>query len=375
MAAAMLAAGALGALVAWLPSHDAAAASPPGILVNGRILPTEVPPLVVRGRALVPLRAVSESLEADVFWYAPERRILIVADGAEVSLVPGEARALVNGREVPLEVPAQIVKGRTLVPLRFVALALGVDVRWDASARRVVIRDGGRRASAGALDAFLAAAARLAEWRNYRADVRVTLYGSDGASVEGTGAVHQWRNGDSAAVLEFVLTTAQGFVVQAPPVEVRRVGGRVYGRLGKQPWEPADPAPEASGAQHVSRLAEAVRAHPELVRRAFEEPSPAGSGRRLGLVLDPRVRDLLDGRQGPVSGYRVLSLLLGPKGEPRTMEERVRVFDPADGTYATTTVTMSNLAPGQAEPVVAPSPAEMQPAGGAEPAGALGSSV
>lgn len=375
MAVAMLAVAAFAALAAGLSSRSAAAASPPEILLNGRVLPTEVPPLVLRGCTLVPLRAVSEALEADVFWYAPERRVLIVADGAEVTLVPGETGAAVNGREVPLEVPAQVVKGRTMVPLRFVALALGVDVNWDASARRVLIRDEGRQVAAGALDAFLAAMARLAEWPNYRADLRVTVYGSDGTKVEGTGAVHKWRNGDSAAVLGFTLTTANGFVVQAPPVEVRRVGGQVYGRLGKQPWEPADPAPEASDAQDVTRLAEAVRAHPELVRRAFEEPSPAGSGRRVGLVLDPRIRDLLDGPQDSVSGYHRLSLLLGPDGQPQAIEERLRIFDPADGTYATTTVTMSDLGPGRAEPVVAPSPAEMRPAGGAAPAGDLGSSV
>lgn len=48
--------------------------------------------------------------------------------------------ARVNGREMSLDVPAQIVKNRTMVPLRFIAEQLGCEVEWLDKERMVVIR-------------------------------------------------------------------------------------------------------------------------------------------------------------------------------------------------------------------------------------------
>lgn len=48
--------------------------------------------------------------------------------------------AKVNGKDVPLDVPAQILNGRTMVPIRFIAEALGCEVEWLAKEKTVVIR-------------------------------------------------------------------------------------------------------------------------------------------------------------------------------------------------------------------------------------------
>lgn len=48
--------------------------------------------------------------------------------------------AKVNGKDVPLDVPAQILNGRTMVPIRFVAEALGCEVEWLAKEKTVIIR-------------------------------------------------------------------------------------------------------------------------------------------------------------------------------------------------------------------------------------------
>jgi hypothetical protein len=48
-------------------------------------------------------------------------------------------RIVVNGKEVTGDVPPQIVDGRTLVPLRTVADALGAQVDWDAASNSVII--------------------------------------------------------------------------------------------------------------------------------------------------------------------------------------------------------------------------------------------
>ncbi|MBP1934838.1 hypothetical protein J2Z37_004858 [Ammoniphilus resinae] len=46
---------------------------------------------------------------------------------------------MINDEILELEVPAKLVNGRTLVPLRFVSEALGCDVHWDASVSLVRI--------------------------------------------------------------------------------------------------------------------------------------------------------------------------------------------------------------------------------------------
>ena len=57
-----------------------------------------------------------------------------------IELPVGGEFALKNGAAVPLDVPAQILNGRTMVPIRFVAEALGADVEWLAAERKVIIR-------------------------------------------------------------------------------------------------------------------------------------------------------------------------------------------------------------------------------------------
>jgi 3-phosphoshikimate 1-carboxyvinyltransferase len=55
--------------------------------------------------------------------------ILVMGTGTALALEP--IRIIVNGQEVVGDTPAQIINGRTMVPIRLVAEALDADVRWD----------------------------------------------------------------------------------------------------------------------------------------------------------------------------------------------------------------------------------------------------
>ena len=57
-----------------------------------------------------------------------------------IELIIGDKRALVDGREYVLDVAPFIQDGRTVVPLRFVAEAMGFEVAWEASARKIIIK-------------------------------------------------------------------------------------------------------------------------------------------------------------------------------------------------------------------------------------------
>lgn len=57
----------------------------------------------------------------------------------QITLPIGSKTATVNGKPIKLDVPAQIIDGRTVVPLRFVTEALGGEVQWNEQERSVYI--------------------------------------------------------------------------------------------------------------------------------------------------------------------------------------------------------------------------------------------
>ncbi|MGG1552277.1 copper amine oxidase N-terminal domain-containing protein [Paenibacillus ferrarius] len=109
------------------------------LYVNGEEPTFEVAPFIREGSTLVPFRAISEALKATVTWNEEERSVTVTRDGITVKLFIDSKTATVNGNEVPLEVPAAIEQGSTVVPVRFVSEALKAAVKWEAETQSVVI--------------------------------------------------------------------------------------------------------------------------------------------------------------------------------------------------------------------------------------------
>lgn len=93
----------------------------------------------VDGRTLVPLRAIFEALGAEVSWDNDTRTAHARWDGGSLSLPIGSSQAVVNGEVRALDVPAQLIDGRTMVPLRFVSEAMGALVGWYGNSRIITI--------------------------------------------------------------------------------------------------------------------------------------------------------------------------------------------------------------------------------------------
>ena len=62
-----------------------------------------------------------------------------ISDKVIVNMQIGNNVAFVNGQSVSLDVPPQIINGRTLVPIRFVSENLGAQVGWDGNTKTVSI--------------------------------------------------------------------------------------------------------------------------------------------------------------------------------------------------------------------------------------------
>ncbi len=108
--------------------------------VNGVAHTLDAFPIIRNGRTMFPVRFVAETLGATVEWDGSTSTAHITGvDGDTVSITIGERQAMLNGKAVELDVPAFIEKGRTYLPVRFVAESLGAAVNWDGSTATATI--------------------------------------------------------------------------------------------------------------------------------------------------------------------------------------------------------------------------------------------
>jgi len=104
----------------------------------------DVPPQIVEGRTLLPIRYIVEPLGGKVSWDSTEKKVTIVFKDILIELWIGKNLAKVNGNyklidpNNPKVVP-MIIQGRTMLPVRFVAENLGCKVDWDPNTKTVTI--------------------------------------------------------------------------------------------------------------------------------------------------------------------------------------------------------------------------------------------
>lgn len=136
-------------LTALLTGASSANAQNINVTVDGDVVSFNgQQPVKQFGTVLVPLRGVFEKLGAHVEFDGASKSIRALKGSTTVMLRIGETAAQVNGQARTLSMPAQVVNGSTLVPLRFVSEALGADVKWIAPSQTVVIATTGRSSSA-----------------------------------------------------------------------------------------------------------------------------------------------------------------------------------------------------------------------------------
>lgn len=123
-------------LLVFVPAPVLAA---PIVLINGLSVEMEIAPQVNQGRVMVPMSSIFKNLGAEVTWMNDTQTILGKKDKTLIVLQIGKTEATVNGKTQTLDSPPVIVDGRTLVPLSFVATALGARVAWDGPTETVSI--------------------------------------------------------------------------------------------------------------------------------------------------------------------------------------------------------------------------------------------
>ena len=111
--------------------------------VNGVQMTADVAPYLKNDRTYLPVRYVATALgvaDANIMWNEAEQSVVIIKGDRVVKLVIGSSTMMINGVPFTMDVAPEIVDpGRTMLPLRWVAQALGADVQWDAATQTVTI--------------------------------------------------------------------------------------------------------------------------------------------------------------------------------------------------------------------------------------------
>ncbi|MFX4263706.1 ankyrin repeat domain-containing protein [Pelotomaculum propionicicum] len=100
--------------------------------------------IVENDRTLVPFRNIFEAMGADVQWDKDTQTVTAKKGDITISLII-DGPAYKNGEPIVLDVPAKIIKSRTMVPLRFVGEAFGATVNWDQDFQAVLISTSGTK--------------------------------------------------------------------------------------------------------------------------------------------------------------------------------------------------------------------------------------
>ena len=97
-------------------------------------------PVIQNGNTLVPFRTTFEKMGAEVKWFPDIRLCEAEYGGITVGITIGDTKVIIGeGAELESDVPAQIINGRTMVPLRVLSESIGAEVSWDNATRTITV--------------------------------------------------------------------------------------------------------------------------------------------------------------------------------------------------------------------------------------------
>lgn len=107
--------------------------------INGQTVTMTAPAQVVSGRTLVPLRFISEAFGCDVAWDGTTKTATVTLVDQVIEVPIGQNYVVINGVQTDVEVPGQLINGSTFVPLRFIGENLGAKVDYDSATKGISI--------------------------------------------------------------------------------------------------------------------------------------------------------------------------------------------------------------------------------------------
>ncbi len=111
------------------------------VYYTGGQMKFDTPPVIKDGRTLIPIRSLSTALGADVSWNSDERTATIVYGDSIIEFNISDDIVYLNGAEAQIDVPAGIMNGRIVVPLRFVIENMDLEVEYEEVTQTIIISE------------------------------------------------------------------------------------------------------------------------------------------------------------------------------------------------------------------------------------------
>jgi N-acetylmuramoyl-L-alanine amidase len=109
------------------------------LFLNGKELKPEVFPRIINDVTMVPVRIIAEELGSKVTWNQEAQKVTITKDALKIEMVINQLPATVNGVKNNLDAAPLLIEGNTLLPVRFIAENMGIEVSWDDVQRAVFL--------------------------------------------------------------------------------------------------------------------------------------------------------------------------------------------------------------------------------------------
>lgn len=123
--------------------HHAYAAKEVKIEIDGKeMVPKDMPAVIIDGRTMLPMRQIAQELGCEVNWNEAAQQIYVMRGSDIIVFTVNSKAGYENGKEFTMDVPATIVNDRTMLPVRALADALHLNIKWDDPNRTVSIQSG-----------------------------------------------------------------------------------------------------------------------------------------------------------------------------------------------------------------------------------------
>lgn len=99
-------------------------------------------PVAIEGRSLIPIRSFIEAVGGTAEWDGTNNQVIVQLNpNNKVIFTVGSNIAIVNGVSKTMDIKAQIINGKTMIPLRFACESVGItDITYDAPTQSIVIK-------------------------------------------------------------------------------------------------------------------------------------------------------------------------------------------------------------------------------------------
>ncbi|MFZ5652538.1 MAG: copper amine oxidase N-terminal domain-containing protein [Bacillota bacterium] len=102
----------------------------------------DVAPYIKDGRTYLPVRYVAQALgvvDSNILWDGANQTVTLLKGDKVVQLKIGSKAMIVNGVTITMDTAPEITSGRTMLPFRFIAQAMGASVAWDEATQTVTL--------------------------------------------------------------------------------------------------------------------------------------------------------------------------------------------------------------------------------------------